>query len=110
MPGQDDQPADGPQSFSEALQEANDKPKSVLWLVAVLSGLFVWGSATLIFSAEPNGCAMTYMYEYPEYEAVVPDMDEGVKQRFPKYGLYAYGEGKGVQVRMTKYCIYFFFM
>ena len=92
---------EGPQSLSEAFKEANEKPKSVLWLVATLAGLFAWGLVHFLGRTEPNGCAMTYMYEYPMYEPVVPDLPEDVRARFPKYGLYAYGEGQFVDVRIT---------
>ena len=46
----------------------------------------------LFYRAEPNRCDMTYMYEYPQYIPI--KLSEIVKQRFPKYQLYVYGEGK----------------
>ena len=47
---------------------------------------------TLSANFETNGCIMTYMYEYPEYEPI--KLTEVARQRFPKYRLYVYGEGK----------------
>ncbi|KAI1293062.1 GPI inositol-deacylase [Halotydeus destructor] len=37
-----------------------------------------------------NKCEMTYMYQYPEY---IPITVDDVDSKYPKYGLYVYGEG-----------------
>merc|ERR1719376_495941 len=43
---------------------------------------------------------MTYMYEYPQYVPI--KMEDKVAQQFPKYGLYAYGEGEGKHLERLK--------
>jgi len=87
----------GPQSFAEAMREAEEKPKSVLWLVAIICGLFALGVWDFAVNVEDNGCVMTYMYEYPKYVPVA--MPKKAKDSFPHYGLYVYGEGDLVEVR-----------
>ena len=54
--------------------------------------IFNTGGYDFVFNVEDNGCAMTYMYEYPQYIPI--KLSDIVKQRFPKYQLYVYGEGK----------------
>ena len=63
-------------------------------LVAILTGLCVWGICGHFLNPKANAssCQMTYLYEYPEYIPV--DMNETVARQFPKYGLYVYGEGE----------------
>ncbi len=87
--------AQGPQSLSEALKEADENPKSLLWLILLLTGLFGVGVYDFSLGAGPNRCAMTYMYEYPRYVPV--PLPQDVRERFPKYGLYVYGEGEMVK-------------
>ena len=88
-----------PQTFAEAMKEAEEKPKSALWIIALLTALFGLGVRDFLLGAEENGCAMTYMYEYPQY---VPVPMDGVGERFPKYGLYAYGEGDTMVKRLVR--------
>ena len=54
------------------------------------------GVYDLIFKAEPNNCAMTYMYEYPQYIPVNTS-------QAGKYRLLVYGEGEeGRRVRRLR--------
>ncbi|CAG9773683.1 unnamed protein product [Ceutorhynchus assimilis] len=56
--------------------------------------LYLTGLVFFLTDHEPGDkCEMTYMFEYPQYVRVSQDVD----LKYPKYGLYAYGEG-----RMTK--------
>lgn len=57
-----------------------------------MTALFSLGVVDFVTNIDENGCAMTYMYEYPQYIPI--KLTEIVKQRFPKYELYVYGEGK----------------
>ena len=54
-------------TLAEALQQNEDKPKSVMWLVAVMLFLFGLGAHDILFNGGDNLCSMTYMYEYPLY-------------------------------------------
>ncbi len=91
--GQEQQPQQRqPQTLAEAMKEAEEKPKSLLWLILTMTGLFALGVSDFLLGTEPNGCAMTYMFEYPAYVPV--RMSAEVADRFPKYGLYVYGEGE----------------
>lgn len=58
-----------------------------LFLILIL---FFLGFYTYLKPVE-NGCAMTYMFQYPEFIRIT--MDSRVRKRFPSYNLYAYGEG-----------------
>ena len=58
------------------------------------------GGVDLLWGVEDNGCKMTYMFEYPQYiELAMPD---DISSLFPKYGLFAYGEGEGKSVERLK--------
>ena len=59
------------------------------WLLA-LAFLFITGKKALV-DLEENGCEMTYMFEYPEYIRI--KLKKNVSQKYPRYGLYLYGEG-----------------
>ncbi|XP_028397184.1 GPI inositol-deacylase-like [Dendronephthya gigantea] len=47
------------------------------------------------FDQEENGCEMTYMFEYPEYIRV--KLKKQISEKYPRYGLYLYGEGSYAQ-------------
>ena len=48
-----------------------------------------------IFDPEPNGCDMTYMFEYPEYIRI--KLKKKITKKYPRYALYLYGEGSYAQ-------------
>ncbi|KAK3089161.1 hypothetical protein FSP39_001388 [Pinctada imbricata] len=60
---------------------------------AVCVGIVVYGVLDFMTNYEQNKCYMTYMFEMPEYLRI--PVFQGKKNPYPKYGLYAYGEGKG---------------
>ncbi|XP_066254191.1 GPI inositol-deacylase [Euwallacea similis] len=64
----------------------------VYFLLTVFATLFyIAGLAFFLTDHEPNDkCEMTYMFEYPQYVRIHHELDE----QYPKYGLYAYGEGR----------------
>lgn len=63
--------------------------KFSLCLLAAL--FYAVGLIFFLTDHEPGDrCEMTYMFEYPQYVRVFHDIDEV----YPKYGLYAYGEGR----------------
>ena len=64
--------------------------------MCLITALFASGVYDFFVNVELNGCAMTYMYEWPTY-VPVPDLPEAVVAAHPNYGLYAYGEGKSVK-------------
>ncbi len=84
-----------PQTLSEALKEAQEKPKSVLWLIFLLSAFFCLGAYDFAVNVEENLCDMTYMFELPSYLQLRPLASS---RKFPQYGLYVYGEGELVKV------------
>ncbi|KAL5277878.1 PGAP1 family protein [Megaselia abdita] len=63
-----------------------------LFVVISLASLcfLLYGAVFLLLEVEKNGCRMTYMFEYPQFVRI--HFKEN--QNFPKYGLYAYSEGK----------------
>ena len=70
--------------------------QSALWIVCLITALFASGVYDFFVNVEQNGCAMTYMYEWPTYVAVT-DLPVAVAAAHANYGLYAYGEGKSVK-------------
>ncbi|PNF36371.1 GPI inositol-deacylase, partial [Cryptotermes secundus] len=64
-------------------------------LFAVFSGFvsftFIIGLHNFLTNNEENGCEMTYMFEYPQYVRL--SLPSVTARRYPRYGLYAYGEG-----------------
>ncbi|XP_076290092.1 GPI inositol-deacylase [Lasioglossum baleicum] len=52
---------------------------------------YILGAARYITDFEENTCDMTYMFEYPQYVRI--SLDNKIEERYPRYGLYAYGEG-----------------
>ncbi|XP_046960059.1 GPI inositol-deacylase [Vanessa cardui] len=60
----------------------------------VISFIFVvgyfFGILNNYFSDKNNYCAMTYMFEYPQFVRITLDENK----IFPQYGLYAYSEGR----------------
>ncbi|KAG8230005.1 hypothetical protein J437_LFUL008446 [Ladona fulva] len=61
-------------------------------LSAVLFLGFLLGTVDYLVNHEENKCEMTYMFEYPQYVRIV--LPSEVAQSYPRYNLYAYGEGK----------------
>eukprot|EP00094_Tigriopus_californicus_P008865 TCALIF_08546-PA protein Name:"Similar to PGAP1 GPI inositol-deacylase (Homo sapiens)" AED:0.00 eAED:0.00 QI:577/1/0.66/1/0.5/0.33/3/0/965 len=80
---------------TEVAENPETPPKSALWLIVLLTSLFGLGVLDFFTGIEPNGCAMTYMYEYPTYIPVA--VSSVVQSQFPNYGLYVYGEGASVE-------------
>ena len=64
--------------------------------MCLITALFASGVYDFFVNVELNGCAMTYMYEWPTY-VPVRDLPEAVAAAHPNYGLYAYGEGESVR-------------
>ncbi|MGH0143343.1 UNVERIFIED_CONTAM: hypothetical protein FKN15_007405 [Acipenser sinensis] len=58
---------------------------------ALLAGLFAIAIRDVLFEYEENGCSMTYMFEYPEYQRI--RLPKRLQRQYPSYGLYLYGEG-----------------
>ncbi|XP_041118286.1 GPI inositol-deacylase-like [Polyodon spathula] len=58
---------------------------------ALLAGLFAVAIRDVLFGYEENGCSMTYMFEYPEYQRI--RLPKRLQRQYPSYGLYLYGEG-----------------
>lgn len=70
---------------SQAPKRADLKPTGVFYISLTLSGLFMLGLYDFVVEKEPNKCAMSYMYEYPQFI--------NLNASHPKYSLFAYGEG-----------------
>ncbi|CAK9833286.1 GPI inositol-deacylase [Anthophora retusa] len=65
---------------------------TILFLFLILFLLFyILGIARYVTDFEENTCDMTYMFEYPQYVRI--SLDNEIEERYPRYGLYAYGEG-----------------
>ncbi|KOC65133.1 GPI inositol-deacylase, partial [Habropoda laboriosa] len=65
---------------------------TILFLFLMLFLLFyILGIARYVTDFEENTCDMTYMFEYPQYVRI--SLDNEIEERYPRYGLYAYGEG-----------------
>ncbi|XP_065353841.1 GPI inositol-deacylase [Cloeon dipterum] len=58
----------------------------------VIFAFFVLGIHNYLTAHEENSCEMTYMFEYPQYVKIA--LSENDTKEYPKYGLYAYGEGQ----------------
>ncbi|XP_044252309.1 GPI inositol-deacylase [Tribolium madens] len=52
--------------------------------------LYFIGLLAFINDHEENKCDMTYMFEYPQFVRISNKIDD----KYPKYGLYAYSEGR----------------
>ncbi|XP_060811024.1 GPI inositol-deacylase isoform X1 [Bombus pascuorum] len=61
-----------------------------LFLMLILL-LYILGAALYITDFEDNTCDMTYMFEYPQYVRI--SLDNEIQEQYPRYRLYAYGEG-----------------
>lgn len=61
--------------------------------------ILIVGVHQIFFNVEMNGCKMTWMYEYPEYLKV--KLPSSVQKKFPKYGLFIYGEGSYANYLMS---------
>ena len=59
------------------------------WLL-IVAFLFITGKKAF-FDLDENHCEMTYMFEYPEYIRI--KLKKTVSKKYPRYGLYLYGEG-----------------
>ncbi|CAH1794998.1 unnamed protein product [Owenia fusiformis] len=65
-------------------------PMKTIFVISLFAVILL-GAIDVLLNFEKNGCEMTYMYEYPHYEPV--PLKKSVEQKYPKYGLYVYGEG-----------------
>lgn len=63
----------------------------VVTLFLFLLLLYILGGVRYITDFENNTCEMTYMFEYPQYVRVA--LDDNIENNYPRFGLYAYGEG-----------------
>uniref|UniRef100_A0A2P2I3Q9 GPI inositol-deacylase n=1 Tax=Hirondellea gigas TaxID=1518452 RepID=A0A2P2I3Q9_9CRUS len=61
-------------------------------IIGVLFTLQLVGVYEHVWNVEPNLCEMTYMWQHPEYVPI--DVPSEVASKFPRYGLYSYGEGQ----------------
>eukprot|EP00092_Neocalanus_flemingeri_P010254 GFUD01011050.1.p1 GENE.GFUD01011050.1~~GFUD01011050.1.p1 ORF type:complete len:1057 (+),score=343.38 GFUD01011050.1:48-3218(+) len=77
-----------------------DKVKPVVFIGLFITALLGLGTFDVFMNMEPNGCSMTYMFEYPKY--INMKLPEEVNQTFPKYRLLAYGEGEGKHIGKLK--------
>lgn len=64
---------------------------SLVPFFAMISVLYILGVARYITDFEENTCEMTYMFEYPQYVRIF--LNEHIEEKYPRYELYAYGEG-----------------
>ena len=55
--------------------------------------LFIVGFYEIVYNAGKNWCKMTYMFEYPQYIAVQPQLPEVIREKHPHRCLVVYGEG-----------------
>nr|XP_045620220.1 GPI inositol-deacylase-like isoform X1 [Procambarus clarkii] len=62
-----------------------------LVIAGLLSALLACGLYQHLFDHHPNKCQMTYMYQLPQFIPI--KLPSQVVERFPYYGVYAYGEG-----------------
>jgi len=69
-----------------------DKVKPVVFIGLFITALLGLGVFDFFQNMEPNGCSMTYMFEFPKY--INMQLPVEVNQTFPKYRLFAYGEGE----------------
>lgn len=60
---------------------------------------FLVGSYDYFKNVEENKCEMTYMYKYPFYLPI--PVGNGLDEKYPMYGLYAYTEGEQSLRRMS---------
>ncbi|EZA56408.1 hypothetical protein DMN91_009837 [Ooceraea biroi] len=76
------------------------KTFSIKWMIiygivspffTAIAFLYILGVARYITDFEENTCEMTYMFEYPQYVRI--SLDSDIKEKYPRFGLYAYGEG-----------------
>eukprot|EP00111_Clytia_hemisphaerica_P021014 TCONS_00061969-protein len=64
-------------------------------VLVIVFGIFIISIKDILLNVEENGCTMTWMYEYPKYIPV--PMGVEIKNKFPKYNLFVYGEGAYAQ-------------
>ncbi|XP_043245683.1 GPI inositol-deacylase-like [Amphibalanus amphitrite] len=70
----------------------SNKPSAVpIYISIILFVCFVYGIYDYLTGFEENGCALTYMYEYPQFVRI--QLPQNISQKYPRYKLYAYGEG-----------------
>ncbi|CAG2114631.1 unnamed protein product, partial [Medioppia subpectinata] len=55
--------------------------------------LFIIGLIDYAIITEPNGCDMTFMFQYPQF-VLLPHREQ-IALKYPNYHLFAYGEGNG---------------
>ncbi|XP_056019251.1 GPI inositol-deacylase-like [Ostrea edulis] len=57
----------------------------------VCIAVILYGIIDVLTNYEQNKCHMTYMFEQPEYLEI--PLSKAIKDKFPRYSLYVYGEG-----------------
>jgi len=83
-----------------AAEDEQDKVKPVVFIGLFITALLCLGILDVFHNIEPNGCSMTYMFEYPKYINI--KLSEEVNLTYPKYKLLAYGEGEGKNIDKLK--------
>ncbi|KAF4523660.1 hypothetical protein B566_EDAN006030 [Ephemera danica] len=63
-----------------------------VFVSGITFAFFMIGLHNYLTAKEENSCEMTYMFEYPQYVRI--PLPENESLEFPKYSLYAYGEGQ----------------
>lgn len=74
-----------PEAAGGPPKKVNLAATAVIWISLILTTLFATGIYEFIIEKEPNKCAMSYMYELPQYI--------NLNVSHAKYSLFAYGEG-----------------
>ncbi|KAF7995470.1 hypothetical protein HCN44_006577 [Aphidius gifuensis] len=64
---------------------------SIIIISVFTFGVYVLGGIRYLGDNEENYCDMTWMFEYPQYVQI--KLDDHVEKNYPRYGLFAYGEG-----------------
>ncbi|XP_022316575.2 GPI inositol-deacylase-like [Crassostrea virginica] len=66
-------------------------PLAKVLFSGVSIAVILYGIMDILSNFEQNKCHMTYMFEQPEYLEI--PLSKAIKDKFPRYGLYVYGEG-----------------
>ncbi|XP_015119466.1 GPI inositol-deacylase [Diachasma alloeum] len=64
---------------------------SIFFISVIIFIIYTLGGLRYVSNLEENTCDLTYMFEYPQYVRI--ELDDKVEKLYPRYGLYAYGEG-----------------
>eukprot|EP00090_Calanus_glacialis_P013911 TRINITY_DN2253_c0_g1_i7.p1 TRINITY_DN2253_c0_g1~~TRINITY_DN2253_c0_g1_i7.p1 ORF type:complete len:1052 (-),score=349.76 TRINITY_DN2253_c0_g1_i7:167-3322(-) len=97
---EEERPAEAEAEAPPVPDNEQDKVKPVVFIGLFITALLGLGIYDVFQNVEPNGCSMTYMYEYPKY--INMKLPEEVNKTFPKYRLLAYGEGEGKNIDKLK--------